>query len=60
MPIYEYTCTECGKEFEELVPLKRPDNPPCPVCGSAKTEKKMSLPGGTGSTSSSCGTSGFS
>ena len=31
MPIYEYTCTKCGKDFEELV--FGDDLPACPHCG---------------------------
>jgi putative FmdB family regulatory protein len=40
MPIYEYTCEECGNEFELLV--FRNDEPECPQCGSKKPVKKMS------------------
>ena len=40
MPIYEYSCTKCGHDFEELV---FDDNPPaCPHCGSHATHKLMS------------------
>ena len=35
MPIYEYTCTKCGKDFEELV--FGDDLPACPHCGAAET-----------------------
>lgn len=48
MPIYEYTCQECGTDFEELVNINARDNPPCPSCDSHKTEKKMSVFGGIG------------
>ena len=40
MPIYEYSCEQCGKEFEELVFDEQP--PVCPHCGSGKTHKLMS------------------
>lgn len=40
MPIYEYTCNECGKEFEELV--FDDETPPCPSCASTNTVKLMS------------------
>jgi len=40
MPIFEYVCGKCGKEFEELV--FGDDLPPCPQCGSKKTQKLMS------------------
>lgn len=41
MPIYEYTCKDCGKEFEELV-FSRDECPPCPSCGSEQTAKLIS------------------
>ena len=41
MPIHEYLCTSCKKEFEKLV--KMDDlNPPCPSCGK-NTDKLFSL-----------------
>jgi len=57
MPIYEYSCRDCGKEFEELVPSNVKENPPCPSCRSPRTDKKISTfsSGGGGS----CGKSGF-
>ncbi len=41
MPIFEYRCKKCGKDFEELV-LKADETPACPHCGSVKTDKLMS------------------
>ena len=41
MPIFEYTCEECGREFEELV-FDRDECPPCPECASDRTCKLMS------------------
>ncbi|MBN2035652.1 MAG: zinc ribbon domain-containing protein, partial [Chitinispirillaceae bacterium] len=59
--MYEYQCADCGKKFEELVPINERKNPSCPSCGSVKTEKKMSVIGGFGlGGGSSCGGSGFS
>lgn len=40
MPIFEYVCGKCGKEFEELV--FGDVTPPCPQCSSTKTRKLMS------------------
>ncbi len=41
MPIYEYACPSCGKEFEALV---RSDTvPECPGCHSTHLEKKLSV-----------------
>lgn len=41
MPIYEYVCQDCGKEFEELV-FSHDERPQCPGCGSGATEKLIS------------------
>ncbi|MFH1651650.1 MAG: zinc ribbon domain-containing protein [Chloroflexota bacterium] len=33
MPIYEYTCPDCGLEFEKLRPFRQADEKtPCPHC----------------------------
>lgn len=40
MPIYEYGCEKCGRDFEELVFGN--EFPACPHCGSAETHKLMS------------------
>ncbi len=42
MPIYEYHCPTCDKEFEELV--RGDEIPPCPYCDGNKSEKLMSRP----------------
>jgi putative FmdB family regulatory protein len=42
MPIYEYRCRDCGKEFEVLV---RGENPiSCPHCRSRALERLLSTP----------------
>ena len=41
MPIYEFVCEECGKEFEELIMGGRREVQ-CPACSSARCRKKMS------------------
>jgi putative FmdB family regulatory protein len=43
MPIFEYSCKGCGKEFEALV---RPQDaaPACPSCKGADLEKLISRP----------------
>jgi len=44
MPIFEYKCTKCGAEFDELESVKRRDEPhECPKCGSMESERKMSM-----------------
>lgn len=41
MPIYEYQCTACNKDFEALVRSSGP-RPECPVCKSVELRKKLS------------------
>jgi putative FmdB family regulatory protein len=44
MPIYEYACEACRREFEELRPMSRADEPAaCASCGSRRTKRKLSL-----------------
>ncbi len=42
MPIYEYACHSCGREFETLVRGSSPA-PECPSCHSTELEKKLSI-----------------
>ena len=41
MPIYEYSCSKCGHEFETLV--RSSTVPDCPNCHSTELEKKLSV-----------------
>ena len=41
MPIYEYQCTSCEKEFEVLVRSSSPA-PECPGCHGTELRKKLS------------------
>ena len=41
MPIFEYQCGSCGKEFEILVRSSSPA-PECPACNSTGLRKKLS------------------
>jgi putative FmdB family regulatory protein len=40
MPIYEYRCAGCGREFELLV--RSSTIPACPECGGRELKKKLS------------------
>ena len=42
MPIYDYSCTACGHEFEALV--RGSKLPACPECKSEQLERKLSMP----------------
>ncbi len=41
MPIFEYACNSCGKEFETLVRGSSPA-PECPECHGTELHKKLS------------------
>jgi putative FmdB family regulatory protein len=43
MPIYEFRCASCEKEFEALIPLARVDDATCPSCGAGKPRRLMSV-----------------
>jgi putative FmdB family regulatory protein len=42
MPIYEYACSDCQENFEELVRSKD-QRVSCPKCGSPKVGRKLSV-----------------
>ncbi len=61
MPIYEFSCSKCGAEFEELVLGSKAEaisRIECPTCGSRSVKKKVSIfaSGSKGSTSTSAQT----
>jgi putative FmdB family regulatory protein len=43
MPMFEYSCKSCHKEFETLVRAGSPP-PSCPACQSTELEKLISTP----------------
>ena len=43
MPLYEYACEQCDKEFELLIRSSN-DEAACPDCGTKKITKLLSLP----------------
>ena len=44
MPIYEYSCSACGHEFEKLVRRDATTAPSCASCGDPRVERLFSLP----------------
>jgi putative FmdB family regulatory protein len=52
MPIYEYTCDKCDREFELLIRTDS-DKPLCPECGTTKVIKRLSVPAAHTAASSS-------
>jgi putative FmdB family regulatory protein len=44
MPIYEYSCPQCGEDFEKLVrSMSAADQVSCPICNSDKVKRRLSL-----------------
>jgi len=42
MPLYQYKCNECSKEFEELRKMSEADREiECPSCGSKDVKRKL-------------------
>ncbi len=46
MPTYQYECSACGHEFEELQSMTDPKLTKCPKCGKKKLERLIG--GGSG------------
>ncbi len=58
MPLYEFTCTKCGKTFEELVAAGLDAlGVTCPECGSGDVEKLVSRFASAGASGGSAGPS---
>jgi putative FmdB family regulatory protein len=56
MPIYEYTCKNCGTQFEQFVrSLTAAVEVKCPSCGGTHVKKGWSLFGTGKANSSSAG-----
>jgi len=47
MPLFEYECRGCGKQFEFLT--REGQAPACPSCKGADLQKLLSTPGMVGS-----------
>lgn len=48
MPTYDYTCEECGHNFEEFMQgfanRDKPTEEPCPECGKVAVKREWSKP----------------
>lgn len=44
MPLYDFTCTHCGTDFEDVCGTDE-NAPACPSCGNAETQRRLSAPG---------------
>ncbi|MBZ0204283.1 MAG: zinc ribbon domain-containing protein [Ignavibacteria bacterium] len=46
MPIYEYQCSKCGHEMDELQSMSAPPLTKCPNCGNNALQKLIGTGGG--------------
>lgn len=46
MPIYNYRCEECEKEYEAIVFSATAEPDPCPSCKSTNVHKALTAHGG--------------
>jgi putative FmdB family regulatory protein len=62
MPLYEYRCRTCGKDFTLLRPMAEATAAAtCPACGGSDTERLISSCAiGVTSGGNSCNSGGFS
>ena len=44
MPLFEYRCRDCGRDFETLVTARTAESVRCPACESASVERLIALP----------------
>ncbi len=44
MPIYAFTCTACGHDFDKLQKLSDPDPDTCPACGAHQIKRQLTAP----------------
>jgi putative FmdB family regulatory protein len=51
MPLYEFTCRECGERFDRLQRVGDP-LPVCPSCDRSRVTRMISVISGLGSSSS--------
>ena len=43
MPIYEYLCSSCGYQFEEVQKFSEPSLEECPDCGKNSAQRQVSM-----------------
>lgn len=41
MPLYEFACIKCGKDFTLRTSITQKDEAQCPSCGTKEVQQKM-------------------
>ncbi len=44
MPIYAFTCTACGHDYDRLQKMSDPDPTACPQCGAEAVKRQLTAP----------------
>jgi putative FmdB family regulatory protein len=55
VPIYDYRCQTCGRQFDELHQRNADATPACPACGGTDVSRLISLIAGLSSGGSNGG-----
>ncbi|MGR6836506.1 FmdB family zinc ribbon protein [Syntrophomonas erecta] len=66
MPIFDFSCRECGEKFDLMIANKDKDKVRCPKCGASNVKQLLSMFSTTGGSKSpapacarpGCGASG--
>ena len=43
MPIFDFSCQDCGNKFDLMISNRDKDKVKCPECGSSKVRELLSL-----------------
>lgn len=54
MPIYEFLCKDCRKEFKTLRSVKEIDSVNCPSCGTGRVSRLLSVTAHTPANGEAC------
>lgn len=56
MPIFDFSCQDCGKKFDLMISNQNKDQVKCPECGSSQVKQLLSMfsTGGSKTVQPSC------
>ncbi len=44
MPLYDFTCQDCGTHFEKRISFTQTETPICAACASNNVQRQLSVP----------------
>lgn len=54
MPIFQYSCEECKKDFEVIIPAKATNDVVCPECQNPSVVRQLAAPAKPLTTATNC------